>query len=389
MRARTAGTETDSEGRTRLVGLSREAFANVLANAGEPEAKRRMRTGQLFHWIYQRGARGFEEMTSMSKESRERLAKRCAVGRDAVVTENVSVDGTRKWLVRLADGALVESVYIPEEGRGALCVSTQVGCTLNCSFCRTGTQPWVRNLDAGEIVGQVLLARDALGEWPTPREGRRITNVVLMGMGEPLYNYDNVVAALRLIMDEAGIAISRRRITVSTAGVVPRIESLGAETRAGLAVSLHSARDEVRDRLVPLNRKYPIAELLAACRSYPGASNARRITFEYAMLKGVNDSSADAKELARRISGIPAKVNLIPFNPWPGASYEASDDAAITAFAGVLNRAGYAAPVREPRGRDVLAACGQLKSETVRARASMRRAPADAALSPGGLEGAA
>jgi 23S rRNA (adenine2503-C2)-methyltransferase len=358
--------------RPRLAGMAREDLRALLTAAGEPEEALRMRTNQLFHWIYHQGGTDLDGMTTMSKELRTALTDLADVGRDEVAREQHSADGTVKWLIRLHDGALVEAVYIPEEDRGALCVSTQVGCTLNCSFCHTGTQPWVRNLEAAEIVGQVLVARDALGEWPTPTGGRLITNIVLMGMGEPLLNYDNVVAALRLVMDEAGIAISRRRITVSTAGVVPKIAPLGEDTGAGLAVSLHAVRDDVRDELVPLNRKYPLAELLEACRAYPGSSNARRITFEYAMLKGVNDGVADAKELARKIAGIPAKVNLIPFNPWPGTVYSVSDDEVIEAFAEILNRAGYSAPIRTPRGRDILAACGQLKSASVRVRASQR-----------------
>ena len=311
-------------------------------------------------------------MTSISQDLRARLAKAWDLRRDRVVTEQISVDGTRKWLVELDDGALVETVLIPEEDRGALCISTQVGCTLNCSFCHTGTQPWVRNLTAQEIVGQVLIARDVLGEWPSPAQGRLISNIVLMGMGEPLLNYDNVVGALGLIMDAEGISISRRRITVSTAGVVPMIGRLGADTGVGLAISLHAVRDDVRNELVPLNRKHPIAELLEACRTYPGASNARRITFEYAMLKGVNDSAQDAKELVRLLAGIPAKVNLIPFNSWPNAPYEVSDVETIAAFAEIVNRAGYASPVRVPRGRDISAACGQLKSDSVRQPAKDR-----------------
>ena len=356
--------------RPRLAGMARADLAAAVAAVGEPDEKHAMRARQLFHWIYYRGAREFAAMTSISGDLRARLAERYDIGRDEVVREQASTDGTVKWLIRLAGGALVETVYIPEEDRGALCVSTQVGCTLTCRFCHTGTQPWVRNLTAAEIVGQVLLARDALGEWPAPAEGRRISNVVLMGMGEPLYNYDEVVAALGLMMDHEGIAISRRRITVSTAGVVPRIEQLGRDAATGLAISLHAVRDDLRDVLVPLNKKYPIAELLEACRVYPRVSNARRITFEYVMLDGVNDSEADAKELVRLIAGIPAKVNLIPFNPWPGAPYACTSPEAIAAFAAIVNRAGYSSPVRTPRGRDILAACGQLKSDSVRPRRS-------------------
>ena len=357
----------------RLSGLGRDALGDAAVASGEPPQKRAMRGKQLFHWMYHRGALSFDDMTTISLDLRARLARAWDLRRDRVVTEQISADGTRKWLVELDDGALVESVLIPEEDRGALCISTQVGCTLNCSFCYTGTQPWVRNLTAQEIVGQVLIARDVLGEWPSPAQGRLISNIVLMGMGEPLLNYDNVVAALRLIMDAQGISISRRRITVSTAGVVPMIGRLGADTGVGLAISLHAVRDDVRNELVPLNRKHSIAELLEACRTYPGASNARRITFEYAMLKGVNDSRADAKELVRLIAGIPAKVNLIPFNSWPNAPYQVSDDETIAAFAEIVNRAGYASPVRVPRGRDISAACGQLKSDSVRTRAKDRQ----------------
>ena len=356
----------------RIAGLGRDDLGGAAVAVGEPAAKRAMRGRQLFHWIYHRGARSFADMTSISKDLQTRLGEACDLSRDAVVREQVSVDGTRKWLIELSDGALVETVLIPEDDRGALCLSTQVGCTLNCSFCHTGTQPWVRNLTAQEIVGQVLTGRDALGEWPSPREGRLISNIVLMGMGEPLLNFEAVVEALRIIMDPQGISISRRRITVSTAGVVPMIGRLGAELGVGLAISLHAVRDDLRDELVPLNRKYPIAELLEACRTYPGASNARRITFEYAMLKGVNDTPADARELVRLLAGIPAKVNLIPFNPWPGAPYEVSGDETIAAFAKIVHRAGYSSPVRTPRGRDILAACGQLKSDSLRVPAKTR-----------------
>ena len=362
----------DSARPARIAGLGRDDLGGAAVAVGEPAAKRAMRGRQLFHWIYHRGARSFADMTSISKDLQTRLGEACDLSRDAVVREQVSVDGTRKWLIELSDGALVETVLIPEDDRGALCISTQVGCTLNCSFCHTGTQPWVRNLTAQEIVGQVLTGRDALGEWPSPREGRLISNIVLMGMGEPLLNFEAVVEALRIIMDSQGISISRRRITVSTAGVVPMIGRLGAELGVGLAISLHAVRDDLRDELVPLNRKYPIAELLEACRTYPGASNARRITFEYAMLKGVNDTPADARELVRLLAGIPAKVNLIPFNPWPGAPYEVSGDETIAAFAKIVNRAGYSSPVRTPRGRDILAACGQLKSDSLRVPAKTR-----------------
>jgi 23S rRNA (adenine2503-C2)-methyltransferase len=292
------------------------------------------------------------------------------VARPAVSRALASVDGTQKWLLRFADGQEVESVHIPEEDRGTLCVSSQVGCTLTCKFCHTGTQRLVRNLEASEIVGQVMLARDALGEWPSPAEDRQITNIVMMGMGEPLYNFENVAKALKIVMDHEGLSISRRKITLSTAGVVPMIRRCGAELAVNLAISLHAVSDELRDVLVPLNKKYPIAELLDACRTYPGSSNARRITFEYVMLKGVNDTPAEARELVRLLAGIPAKVNLIPFNPWPGAPFECSSDPAIAAFADIVNAAGYSSPVRTPRGRDILAACGQLKSDSVKLRKS-------------------
>jgi 23S rRNA (adenine2503-C2)-methyltransferase len=351
-----------------LVGLGREALAAEMAEFGaEP-----FRARQLWHWIYNRGATDFGVMTSLSKPFRERLSARYELSRPAVSRSLVSTDGTRKWLLRFPDGEEVETVHIPEEDRGTLCVSSQVGCTLTCSFCHTGTQRLVRNLAVEEIVGQVMIARDALGEWPSPQDDRQVTNIVLMGMGEPLYNYDNVAAALKIVMNPEGLSISRRKITLSTSGVVPMIHRCGAELAVNLAVSLHAVRDDVRDRLVPLNRKYPIAELLEACRTYPGSSNARRITFEYAMLKGVNDSPSDARALVRLLAGIPAKVNLIPFNPWPGAPYECSSDAAIKAFSDIVFAAGYSAPVRTPRGRDILAACGQLKSASVKRRRSER-----------------
>ncbi len=364
-------TETLSEPpRRNLVGLGREALAAEMAEFGaEP-----FRARQLWHWIYGRGATDFAAMTSLSKPFRDKLAARYVLQRPVISRALGSVDGTRKWLLRFADGEEVETVHIPEEDRGTLCVSSQVGCTLTCSFCHTGTQRLVRNLTSEEIVGQVMIARDALGEWPSPQDDRQVTNIVLMGMGEPLYNYENVAAALKVVMDGEGLSISRRKITLSTSGVVPMIRRCGAELAVNLAVSLHAVRDDIRDRLVPLNRKYPIAELLEACRTYPGASNARRITFEYVMLKGVNDSPADARELVRLVAGIPAKVNLIPFNPWPGAPYDCSPDAAIKAFSDIVFAAGYSAPVRTPRGRDILAACGQLKSASVRVRRNARPA---------------
>ena len=355
-------------GSRNLLGLDRPGLAEAVAALGEPASSLPMRARQLFHWIYQRGARRFADMTSISGSLRDKLSQRYEISAGTIAGHQHSSDGTRKWLIQFDPGALIEAVHIPEEDRGALCLSSQVGCTLTCRFCHTGTQRLVRNLGAGEIIAQVMHARDALGEWPTPHDGapRLISNVVMMGMGEPLYNYDAVAAALRIIMDGEGIAISRRRITLSTAGVVPMLECCGAELGVNLAVSLHAVRDDLRDQLVPLNRKYPIAELLAACRAYPGGSNARRITFEYVMLKGINDSTADAREFVRLIAGIPAKVNLIPFNPWPGAPYECADEAAIRAFAEIVNRAGYSSPVRTPRGRDIMAACGQLKSASVR-----------------------
>jgi 23S rRNA (adenine2503-C2)-methyltransferase len=353
-----------------LVGLGRDELAAALAEFGaEP-----FRARQLWHWIYHRGATDFAVMTNLAKGFRAQLAERFVLGRPAVAAAQVSRDGTRKWLLRFADRQEVETVHIPEEDRGTLCVSSQVGCTLTCRFCHTGTQRLVRNLGAAEIVGQVMLARDALGEWPSPKEERQLTNIVLMGMGEPLYNFANVAAAMKIVMDPEGLAISRRKITLSTAGVVPMITRCGAEIGVNLAISLHAVRDDVRDVLVPLNKKYPIAALLEACRTYPGSSNARRITFEYVMLRGVNDSPAEARELVRLLKGIPAKVNLIPFNPWPGAPYECSSDAAIAAFSDIVFAAGYSAPVRTPRGRDILAACGQLKSASIRLRHGERAA---------------
>jgi len=355
-----------------LIGMSFEALTAALAHAGVPEKAAPMRARQLWNWIYVHGVRDFASMSNLAKGMRALLGERFAIGRPEVVSEQISQDGTRKWLLRTEPGVEFETVFIPEPGRGTLCVSSQVGCTLNCRFCHTGTQKLVRNLTAGEILGQIMIARDALGDWPSTGENRRITNVVMMGMGEPLYNFENVKRALLIAADGDGLALSKRRITLSTAGVVPMIVRAGAEIGCMLAISLHAARDDVRDVLVPINRKYPIAELMAACRAYPGLSNARRITFEYAMLKGVNDSPADARDLVRLIQGIPAKINLIPFNPWPGAPYECSDWETIERFAEIVNRAGYASPVRTPRGRDIMAACGQLKSESVKARARER-----------------
>jgi 23S rRNA (adenine2503-C2)-methyltransferase len=351
--------------RPNLVGLSREALKAALVEAGlEP-----FRARQIWQWIYWHGVTDFERMTNIARKTRERLADRFAVARPGIVAEQRSVDGTRKWLLRFADGNEAETVNIPEEDRGSVCVSSQVGCTLTCSFCHTGTQPLVRNLTSAEIVGQFMVARDSYGEWPTPIETTRmLSNIVMMGMGEPLYNFDNVATALRIVMDEQGIALSRRRITLSTSGVVPAIARVGEVLDVNLAVSLHAVSDAVRDTLVPINRKWPIAELLAACAAYPGARNSRRITFEYAMLKGVNDSDADARELVRLLKPINAKVNLIPFNPWPGAPYECSSNNRIHRFAEIVNDGGLSAPVRTPRGRDILAACGQLKSTSARQR---------------------
>ena len=349
-----------------LVGLSRdELAAEMKAMGAEP-----FRARQLWHWIYHRGATDFAAMTTLAKSFRAELGERYVVGRPGVARALASVDSTRKWLLRYADGQEVECVHIPEEDRGTLCVSSQVGCTLTCKFCHTGTQRLVRNLTAAEIVGQVMLARDALGEWPSPQDDRQLTNIVLMGMGEPLYNYENVATALKIVMDLEGLSLSRRKITLSTSGVVPMIARCGEELGVNLAISLHAVTDALRDVLVPLNKKYPLAALLDACRSYPGSSNARRITFEYVMLKDVNDSPAEAKELVRLLAGIPAKVNLIPFNPWPGAPYERSSEAAISRFADIVNAAGYSSPVRTPRGEDIMAACGQLKSASVKRRKS-------------------
>ena len=355
--------------KTNLVGLSREELAALFRGLGEPDKALRMRASQVWHWLYNRGARSIDAMTTIAKTMRTKLEAVAEIARPEIVRAQISSDGTRKWLLRFADGQEAETVYIPEEDRGTLCVSSQIGCTLTCKFCHTGTQKLVRNLSAAEIVGQILVARDELGEWPTPAgETRLLSNIVMMGMGEPLFNYDSVALALKIAMDGDGIALSRRRITLSTAGVVPMIERVGAELDVNLAISLHATRDDLRDVIVPINRKYKIAELMEACRTYPGLSNARRITFEYVMLKGVNDTPDDARALIRLIAGIPAKVNLIPFNPWPGAPYECSTEAAIAVFSRIVNDAGYASPVRAPRGRDIMAACGQLKSASERAK---------------------
>jgi len=372
-----------------LAGATRPQIAAALAELGAPEREIRMRTSQLWHWMYHRGANDFLAMKNISRPLLEKLAERHTLARPEIVTEQVSADGTRKWLMKMPPagphdkGAEIECVYIPESDRGTLCVSSQVGCTLNCTFCHTGTQKWVRNLTAAEIVGQVLVARDRLGDFPggvAPTDGlvpsgegvRAVSNIVFMGMGEPLYNTDNVSDAIAVLTDGDGLSLSKRRITVSTSGVVPDMDRLGKECGTMLAVSLHATNDKLRDELVPLNRKYPIEQLIRACRDYPGASNARRITFEYVMLKGVNDSPAEARALVRLLKGLPAKINLIPFNPWPGSPYECSDWEAIERFSDIVFNAGYASPVRTPRGRDILAACGQLKSETEKVRARAR-----------------
>jgi 23S rRNA (adenine2503-C2)-methyltransferase len=373
-----------------LVGLTRGALADALGAVGVPASQHKMRVQQIWHWLYVRGAKDFSQMTSVSKELRALLDTHYTLARPEVVAEQVSVDGTRKWLLRLPGEVAgerpheVECVYIPESDRGTLCLSSQVGCTLNCSFCHTGTQRLVRNLTAGEIVGQIMVARDRLGDFVgaeraqgpgVPTAGDRVvSNIVMMGMGEPLYNFEAVRDALLVASDGDGLAISKRRITLSTSGIVPMMERAGAELGVMLAVSLHAVRDDLRDQLVPVNRKYPIADLLAACRNYPGLSNTRRITFEYVMLKGVNDSLADAKALVRLLSGIPAKINLIPFNPWPGSNYQCSDWEQIERFSEIIFDAGYASPVRTPRGRDILAACGQLKSATEKLSAPERLA---------------
>ncbi|MBI1237039.1 MAG: 23S rRNA (adenine(2503)-C(2))-methyltransferase RlmN [Alphaproteobacteria bacterium] len=345
-----------------LIGLTREELAGLLVQNGFEK----YRAGQIWQWMYVKGATDFAQMTSIAKPQQQRLSELFTLARPHIAKDLVSFDKTRKWLLEFPDKNRVETVFIPEEDRGALCVSSQVGCTLSCSFCHTGTMKLVRNLTAGEIIAQTLVARDGLGEWGKARDSGLFTNIVMMGMGEPLYNYDQVSRALTIIMDGEGIAISKRRITLSTSGVVPMIKRCGEELGVNLAISLHAVRDELRDELVPLNKKYPIAELLQACRDYPAASNARRITFEYVMLKGVNDSDADAHELCRLLKGIHAKVNLIPWNPWPGAKYETSSNNRIHAFAKIVNDAGYSSPVRATRGQDILAACGQLKSDSER-----------------------
>ncbi len=382
-------TEPVEIARPSLAGMSRAELAEALADAGVPARETKMRVAQLFQWIYFHGATDFAAMLNIAKPLRARLSELYTLDRPAIVAEQVSADGTRKWLLRmnptgpLDKGAEIECVYIPESDRGTLCVSSQVGCTLNCSFCHTGTQKLVRNLTHREIVAQLMVARDRLGDFPgreRPTDGlvpsgegvRAVSNIVFMGMGEPVYNFDAVREAIALMSDGEGLSLSKRRITVSTAGVVPDISRLGAECGAMLAISLHATHDRLRDELVPLNKRYPIAQLMQACRDYPGASNARRITFEYVMLKGVNDTPAEAKALVRLLKGVPAKINLIPFNPWPGTKYECSDWETIERFSDIVFDAGYASPVRTPRGRDILAACGQLKSETEKLRARAR-----------------
>lgn len=374
------------ETKSSLIGLSRAEMASALQEIGVPERQSRMRVSQLWHWLYVRGVSDFNDMFNISKDMREKLQKHFSIARPEIVEEQVSNDGTRKWLLRFPSRGAgkpveVEMVYIPEEGRGTLCMSSQVGCTLTCSFCHTGTQKLVRNLTAEEILGQLLIARDRLGDFPdkntpdgaiVPAEGRKITNIVMMGMGEPLYNFESVKKALLIASDGDGLSLSKRRITLSTSGVVPGILKTGEEIGVMLAISLHAVRDELRDMLVPINKKYPLAELLGACRAYPGLSNAKRITFEYVMLKDVNDSLDDAKRLIKLLQGIPAKINLIPFNPWPGSNYQCSDWEQIERFADLINKAGYASPIRTPRGRDIFAACGQLKSQSERLRKTER-----------------
>ena len=362
------------DGKVRLVGMGRSEIADALTAFGIEPPKVRMRTKQIFHWIYNYGVTEWDEMTNVSKALREKLQTTFSLERPEVIERQISTDGTRKYLIRMAPGVEVESVFIPDVSKtGALCVSSQVGCTLTCKFCHTGTQKLVRNLTPREIVLQVIIARDDLGEWPTTQDNRKLTNIVFMGMGEPLYNTEAVGDALDTICDPEGLGIGRRRITVSTSGVVPEIGPMGARTKAMLAISLHAANDELREKIMPINRKYPLKELMQACRDYPGLSNSRRITFEYVMLKEINDTPKHAKQLIKLLKGVPAKVNLIPFNPWPGSPYECSDWETIENFADMVNRAGYASPIRTPRGRDILAACGQLKSESEKMRASEKR----------------
>ena len=350
-----------------IIGLSREDLERDFTDAGIPK----FRVKQIWHWIYHHGVRSFDDMPNVPKDLRSKLQELYGIQRPEITKAMTSTDGTQKWLLKFADGEEAECVHIPESVRGTLCISSQVGCTLTCKFCHTGTQKLVRNLGSAEIVGQMMLARDAFNEWPTPFSNRLVSNIVMMGMGEPLYNFDNVAKALKILMDPEGIALSRRKITLSTSGVVPMMDRCGEEIGVNLAVSLHAVRDDLRNILVPLNKKYPVKDLIDACRRYPGVNNANRITFEYVMLKGVNDTNADAKELVHLIRGIPAKINLIPFNPWPGSDFECSTPDRIEAFSQIVQRAGYSSPVRTPRGRDILAACGQLKSESVRQSKSL------------------
>ena len=374
------GEVAREDGRIDLVGLTRAELRDALIAAGIAEKQAKMRASQIWHWVYNRGATDFTAMTSISKDTQAFLAERFVIGRPEVSEAHVSTDGTRKWLLRSIDGQEYEMVFIPDADRGTLCVSSQVGCTLNCRFCYTGTMKLVRNLTPGEIVAQVMLARDSLGEWPSQPDGRLLTNIVMMGMGEPLYNFDNVKKALGIVMDGDGLSLSKRRITLSTSGVVPMMERAGKEIGVNLAVSLHAVTKEIRDEIVPINKKYGIEELLQACADYPGANNARRITFEYVMLKDKNDSDDDARELVRLIRKyrLPAKVNLIPFNPWPGTPYECSDESRIARFSDIIFKAGISAPVRTPRGRDIMAACGQLKSSSEKiSRAELDRRAAE------------
>lgn len=372
------------DGPMNLVGLTRAQMRDVLIENGTPEKQAKMRVGQIWQWIYEKGVRDFAVMSNLAKTYRAELAEHFVIEVPEVVSKQVSLDGTRKYLMRITGGHEVETVYIPEEDRGTLCISSQVGCTLTCSFCHTGTQKLVRNLTTAEIIGQVLVARDDLGEWPEPgapkNETRLLSNIVLMGMGEPLYNFDNVRDAMKIAMDPEGISLSRRRITLSTSGVVPEIAKTAQEIGCQLAISFHATTDEVRDKLVPINKKWNIMELLDALRTYPKVSNSERITFEYVMLKDVNDTDADARRLVKLIKGIPAKINLIPFNEWPGSPYERSDWSRIEAFADIIYKAGYASPIRTPRGEDIMAACGQLKSATERARKSKKAIEAEAGL---------
>jgi 23S rRNA (adenine2503-C2)-methyltransferase len=367
------GTESE---RLNLLGLSREALSEAVAAIGEKP----FRAKQLWHWMYHRGATDFSAMTDLSKALRIKLEDRFVISRPHTAREQTSTDGTRKWLFQFKDGQKAETVFIPEEDRGAVCISSQVGCTLTCRFCHTGTQRLVRNLTPAEIVGQFMVARDSYGEWPTPTDERRmLSNIVLMGMGEPLYNFDNVADAMKIVMSDDGIAVGKRRITLSTSGVVPEIHRCGEELGVNLAISLHAPDDDTRNVIMPINKKYPLKELMRACRDYPGASNARRITFEYVMLKGLNDSPAHARALIKLVKGIPCKFNLIPFNPWPGTPYECSDEDVIQTFAQVLWDAGFTAPIRTPRGRDILAACGQLKTDSEKLSARERGARAEKA----------